>query len=201
METFKKDKHLKGRFTQIYLKELETLGTPSFISSSGSKYWETENHIYRLSNHWGSCGKSFFEIKGKINAPKNLKLGIIKRSDLHEICYLDLTKYDIINEILDMSYNLKFSIKSHLLSSKLLFFVILKHSAIKGYNITYKKRIKLGYSTIWHNSVIENNYYIKEHLYYKKKNEKIVDNYIKNKIKEYKLKLEIVIKNSYKEVA
>jgi hypothetical protein len=33
--------------------ELSRFGNPDFISETGSKYWQIDGYVYRLSDHWG----------------------------------------------------------------------------------------------------------------------------------------------------
>lgn len=84
-----------GTFRQLRLKnqDLSSLGVPDFVSASGSKYWYKNDNLYRYSNHWGRVASCVWNIKGKYNAPKNYKLGVIKFKDLEKFEEVYISDY------------------------------------------------------------------------------------------------------------
>ncbi|MFC7772449.1 hypothetical protein ACS8MM_01115 [Flavobacterium sp. MAHUQ-57] len=68
-------------FTEVNVSNLQDR-SPDFESDSGSKYYYTEQGMYRLSNHWGRLGNSKWRLieNGDTSASK-VKLGYANWED------------------------------------------------------------------------------------------------------------------------
>lgn len=78
----------QARFVQVP-DNSSLFGVCNFESKSGSKYWYTDNGVYRLSDHWGEVASCSWIIKIKNEAPEIL--GFCKWSDF-EFMGMDFSK-------------------------------------------------------------------------------------------------------------
>ena len=70
-------------FTEVSLTVIQER-LPDFESESGSKYYYTDEGIYRLSNHWGRLGNSKWRLtENGLQGSSKIKLGYASWNDFH----------------------------------------------------------------------------------------------------------------------
>lgn len=84
-------------FYEVNLCSVDGL-KPDYSSNSGSKYYYTEQGMYRLSNHWGRLANSKWRLIEKNLSKEKIKVGFAKwenfytDNDFEKLYYLDWDK-------------------------------------------------------------------------------------------------------------
>ena len=70
-------------FTEVETQVLEDKKC-DYVSKSGSKYYYTNNGVYRLSDHWGRTANSKWRLLPLDNEVRKIRLGYANFSDFHK---------------------------------------------------------------------------------------------------------------------